>query len=98
MKRYLLVYSNGLGSRQKIVDVLNHLSEVKGWRYDMPNSFYLFSESSAADLLNAIRSECGGSGRCLLVEINHYYGWLPKASWTFFHKFDSVYNDEDGDS
>ena len=94
MKKYLLSYSSSLGSRDKLVKVLNTLSVIKGWRYDMPNCFYILSESSAMELMNAIRSACGGKGRGVIVEMEHYYGWLPRETWDFIHKSDKVSADK----
>lgn len=88
MNTYLFVYANNLGSREKLVGVLNSMSEVKGWRYDMPNCFYIHSELDSKQLVDTIRAKCGGHGRCLVVEIGHRSGWLPKATWDFLNKYD----------
>lgn len=88
MKKYLLVYADNLADRQKLVDVLTSMSEVKHWRYDMPNSFYILSDASPEDLLKRIRALCGGSGRCVLVAMNTFFGFLPQRTWDFLHRED----------
>lgn len=88
MSKYLFVYDNSLGTRQRIVDVLSSISEVRHWRYDMPNSFYIDSEASAEALTNKIRNLCGGNGRCIMVKLNSFYGWLPDKTWAFLHRED----------
>ena len=88
MSKYLLVYSDTLATRQKIVEVLSSMSEVRHWRYDMPYSFYIESSESAKDLLSKIRSLCGDKGRCILVKIDSFYGWLPRQTWEFLHRND----------
>lgn len=87
MNTYLLIYANNLGSREKLVKVLNSIPEVKRWRYDMPNCFYIHSELEAKPLVDAIRTQCGGQGRCLMLEIEKYSGWLPKDTWDFIKKY-----------
>ena len=86
MKQYRLVYGNSLGTRQQIVDVLNAMAEVHHWRYDMPNSFYIYSDLDLKELLNKIRFLRGNKGRCLLVKLDDYTGWLPKDTWSFLKK------------
>lgn len=86
MNKYLMVYGDNLGSREQIKEVLNEMPEVIHWRFDMPNSFYIFSEASAEELLNKIRTIRGGKGRCLIVKMVQYYGWLPNKTWEFLEK------------
>ena len=86
MKKFLLVYSNSLGSREKLVRVLNSIQAVKNWRYDMPNCFYLITEMDPKELINAIRHECGDNGRCIIVEMTDFHGWLPPDTWSFLRK------------
>ena len=88
MNKYLLAYDNNLGTRQQIKDVLNAMMEVRHWRYDMPNSFYIYSDANYTELLNKIRTLCGSKGRCILVKMDTYSGWLPKDTWTFLKRTD----------
>lgn len=88
MNKYLLVYGNNLGTREQIVDVLNAMSEVRNWRYDMPNSFYIYSETPQKELIDKIRMLRGNNGRCILVKMDDYSGWLPDKTWTFLNRED----------
>ena len=88
MNKYLLVYADSLGSREQVKEVLNGMSEVAHWRFDMPNSFYIYSDSTARELLDKIRAMRGGQGRCVIVKMDQYYGWLPNTTWDFFKKYD----------
>jgi hypothetical protein len=80
-KAYLLVYSNSLGTREKVKNVLDKTNKVIHWRYDLPNSFYLVSEFTASQISDVIRAKLG-NGRFIITEISdNKQGWLPKASW-----------------
>ena len=86
MKKYLFTYGPSLGTRDKLTEVLNGMKEIKGWRYDIPNSFYIFTELNAKDLVNRIRQACGGKGRCIAVAMEDYHGWLPHETWEYMKK------------
>lgn len=88
MTKFLLVYADSLGTREQIKSVLNGMPEVAHWRFDMPNCFYIYSNSTARELLDIIRAKRGGKGRCMIVKMDQYYGWLPNATWVFFKKYD----------
>lgn len=83
-----MVYADNLGTREQIKNVLNGMPEVEHWRFDMPNSFYIYSDASAKELLDKIRIARGGTGRCVMVKMDQYYGWLPDKTWEFFKKND----------
>ena len=86
MKRcYLMVYSDTLGTRDELKQLLNELPEVETWRFDLPHSFYLISEASAADLSRVIHERCGKRGRFLISEVSaNRHGWLTPDSWYLF--------------
>lgn len=88
MNKYLLVYGNNLGTREQLVAVLNAMKEVRHWRYDMPNSFYIFSDSPAKELIDKIRRLRGNKGRCILVRMDVYSGWLPDKTWSLLKRED----------
>jgi hypothetical protein len=80
---YLLVYSDTLGSRQEVKNYLNSMNEILTWRYDLPNSFYLVSDSNARVLAKRLRELAGDKGRFIITEIsaNDRGGWLTADSW-----------------
>jgi hypothetical protein len=80
-KAFLLAYSNSLGTRDQVKQYLNSMPEVYHWRYDLPNAFYLISNSTSKDLGIALHRLAGNQGRFIIVEIQSSYGWLPKQTW-----------------
>lgn len=79
-RAYLFVYAADLGTREELRDFLEELPEVLNWRYDLPNTFYLVSESTASELAGKIRQ--AGRGRFVVTEIpENSNGWLPRRSW-----------------
>ncbi len=82
-KVYLLAYSDALGTREQVKDALNSMSIIETWRYDIPNMFYLVSESAASDISDAIYTALG-SGRFVISEIGaNYSGRGVKDTWYF---------------
>lgn len=91
MKTYLLVYANSLGDRDNVKQVLESIPSIKNWRCDMPNSFYIWSDSSAQDIVTAIADKVGDatSKRFLVVEItSNKQGYLTKDTWAFINQKD----------
>jgi len=83
-KCYLLVHSSKVASQEQMKTVLNSISEVRTWRTDIANCFYVVSETDAKTLGNLIREKAGQSGRFIISEIpENRYGWLTKKSWYF---------------
>lgn len=88
MKRvYLFVYSDILGNRETVKRILDNIPQVLKWRYDMPNSFYLLSESTANELVDLIHNQLENrTCRFIIVEItNNHQGYLPEESWQFIN-------------
>ncbi|MCA0153762.1 hypothetical protein [Winogradskyella vincentii] len=85
-KAYLLVYSNSLGTREKVKNCLDKSNLVIHWRYDLPNAFYIISEDSANELSDMIRGKLG-NGRFIVTEISsNKQGWLPRQTWDLINK------------
>lgn len=81
-KAYLFVYDQTTGDREKVKAVLNGISMVNKWRYDMPNTFYIISDYTAEQLARAIRKSIGDKGRFIVSEIpSNSFGWLTGESW-----------------
>ena len=55
-KCYLLVYGPSVASYQQMKAVMNTIPEVKTWRTDIPNCFYVVSETDATTLAKAAES------------------------------------------
>lgn len=90
MKTYLLVYADSLGNRELVKKILDSSPNIiKNWRYDMPNSFYIWSESTAQDIVTSIEEKVGDatSKRFLVVEItSNKQGYLTKDTWAFINR------------
>ena len=83
-KCFIVVHSPQVSSHEQMKAVLNAIPEVKTWRTDIPNCFYVVSESNATTLANQIRSKTGTKGRFIVSEIpDDRYGWLTSESWYF---------------
>lgn len=85
-KAYLLIYSDSLGTREEVKDCLNSIGHIIHWRHDMPNSFYLISESTAQVLSESIVRKLGKK-RFLITEIStNKQGMLPRETWDLINK------------
>lgn len=85
-RAYLLVYSDRVGSRQKIKTYLSSRQEILHWRYDLPNAFYLLSHLSLDELYDLVQEFNREKGRFLITEIgDNIQGWLPERTWNLLH-------------
>lgn len=84
-KSYIFVYSDKLGSREEVKQLINKIPEIIHWRYDLPNCFYIVSEESAKTLSSLIMNKGKGkSARFVINEFNEsveYEGILTVDSW-----------------
>ncbi len=79
---YLLIYTGGLAIRIKIKLWADNSPLVKTWRTDLPNTYYLVSESTAAELAADIERSIRKMGRYLILEASdNRQGRLPTESW-----------------
>ena len=46
MKTYLFIYSDAMGNRDALKAAIAGIPEIIRWRYDIPNSFYIYSDAS----------------------------------------------------
>jgi hypothetical protein len=80
-KTYIFIYSDLLGTFETVKSCLDNMNIVLDWRTDLPNTFYLVSESNAEALANEIRARLGNH-RFLITEYsNNSQGWLNEESW-----------------
>jgi len=92
-KSYLLVYTDSVGTREEVKSVVDQMSSIITWRYDMPNVFYLISEASAGELAKKFESINGTQGRFIFLEYNdNSQGRLPGKTW---HLLNEKYHEEE---
>jgi hypothetical protein len=81
-KAYLFLYSDATGGRDVVRSWANREPSVLHWRYDMPHSYYIISERSAAELAQSFTSFNGKKGRFLIIEASdNRQGLLPPETW-----------------
>ena len=109
MKSYFFVYSTGLSSRLAMRAALDMITEVKEWRIEFENTFFIRSESSATELSELIRDKfvdpsltekignvmmSNAPGRFLIMEIpDNINGLLTTACWSFIQGLRDKKND-----
>ena len=81
-KAYLFVYSDLVGTREQVRDILDTMPEVITWRYDLPNCFYIISEAAAETISEQFRAKRGDVGRWIFSEVtDNKQGFLLKETW-----------------
>jgi len=81
-KAYLFVYDDGVGTREQLKNVLNAMRRVATWRFDIPNCFYVISESSAQELYDEFVSLNGSKGRFMFIETStNRQGLMLSETW-----------------
>ena len=55
-KAYIFIYSDSFGTREEVKTGLNNIGIIFDWRHELPNSFYLTSESNAEEIAGKMRS------------------------------------------
>lgn len=85
-KVYLFIFNDEVGTREELKGFLNIMSTVITWRYDIPHSFYVISENTAAELYDEFVELNGTKGRFMFVECTeNSQGQMLKDSWYFFN-------------
>lgn len=87
MYTYLLIYDIDTADRETMKTHLNSMPEIKNWRYDMPNSFFLHSNETANKLTEILASRLSGYKCFFFVEIpSNKQGYLRKETWNFINQ------------
>ena len=88
-KTYILVYDDKVGSRESVKSFLNKQPEIKSWRFDLPNTFYLISDLSAHDLATRLQklTQRQEGKRFIIAHLSDdIQGWLPRDTWDFINQ------------
>jgi hypothetical protein len=81
-KAYLFLYDGDVGTREEMKNVLNSMDLVITWRFDIPNSFYIISESSAQELYEEFIAMNGKKGRFMFIEAGeNRQGQMMPDTW-----------------
>lgn len=82
-KAYLFVYSDLVGTREKVQSTLDSMKTVTTWRYDLPNTFYVISPAAAGELANEFEQLLPNKGRYIFAEYigSNSQGRLTGESW-----------------
>lgn len=87
MFTYILVYDNETADREKMKSYLDAMPEILSWRYDMPNSFFLYSNESANRLTELLASRISNYKCFLFVEVpSNKQGYLKRETWNFINQ------------
>lgn len=87
---YLFIYSDDVGSRAEVREFVDGCPDIKHWRHDLPNTFYLQSELSANELYDVVQKFNAERGRFLICEVGkNKQGWLPGRTWRLLNKWNS---------
>lgn len=85
---YLFAYSDSLGDREAVKKIIDSIQQIDNWLYDIPNCFYLKSESSADKLVDLIKEKVEVNYPVFFItEIpSNRQGYLTKDVWDFLNQ------------
>ena len=87
MYTYILIYDNETADRETMKEYLKSLPEILSWRFDMPNSFFIYSNESANKLTELLASRLPNYKCFLFAEIPlNKQGYLKKETWNFINQ------------
>jgi hypothetical protein len=82
---YILLYNDRVGDREAVKKAVDDCPYISTWRYDLPHSFYLVSESGAKTIAKWLRERMP-SGQFTVVKADtaDFWGWGYDATWFLF--------------
>lgn len=87
MYTYILIYDNEMADRETMKSHLDAMPEILSWRYDTPNSFFVYSNETANDLTTSLASRLPDYKCFLFSEIPaNRQGYLRKESWNYINQ------------
>lgn len=92
MYTYILIYDNETADREAMKSHLNSLPEILSWRFDIPNSFFIYSTETASRLTELLSSRLPNYKCFLFVEMpSNKQGYLKRETWNFINQ--TAFND-----
>lgn len=84
-KTYIFVYSNALGSREEVRQIVDSIQEIVNWIYGIPNCFFIQSNRTADELVDLIKGKFPGDGKMFFVSeiTDNRQGYLSQDLWKF---------------
>ena len=81
-KAYLFIYNDMVGDREELKNILNDMSTVITWRFDIPHCFYIISENSADEIYEEFFTKVGQKGRYMFIEASsNSQGQMLEDTW-----------------
>ena len=91
---YILVFDDGLGTRQEIQKFLDSRQEVLNWYACMSNAIFLVSDKTANSLQEMIKEfNKGKNANFIILDVKtDRNGWLPRKAWEFMKNPKSLWD------
>lgn len=84
---YILVFDDGLGTREEIQGFLDSRREILNWYACMTNAIFIVSEETATTLQKIISEFNTAGAHFILLDVKtDRNGWLPRLAWEFMRK------------
>ena len=81
---YILVFDDGMGTRQQIQAYLNSRPEILNWYACMSNAIFIVSEETATTLQKIISEFNTNGANFIVLDLKtDRNGWLPSRAWEF---------------
>jgi hypothetical protein len=87
-RAYIFSFSPLVGTMDQVKAYLDSLPQIKNWRFEMPNCFFLISPESAQTLVELILvfTKRNSTARFIIMEVgDHKQGWLTEEGWAFLN-------------
>ncbi|SRR6266487_1471820 len=84
---YILVFDDGLGTRQEIQNFLDTRPEILNWYACMSNAIFIVSDKTASNVREVISAFNKNGANFIILDANtDKNGWLPRKAWDFLNK------------
>ena len=86
---YVIVFSQGVGTREEVQGFLDSMSEVTYWYSCLPMCVFFTSTLTAGQISSRVRDRFGTDKgqRHLIMEVHKdRQGWLPEKAWHMFRQ------------
>jgi hypothetical protein len=82
---FILLYNDKAGGRESVKAAVDACPHIYTWRYDLPHSFYLVSESDAKTIATWLRKKMpSGQFSVIKADTTDFWGWGYTETWYLF--------------